>query len=95
MFQDAPISVNVSRGGLYFTTRRESYHEGMQLLLTFPFAGRDDPRNSDYLGRVARVEQLANGRFGIGVQLLIDLTNGMAANLSTPQLALGARKRLP
>ena len=79
VFEDIPISVNASSGGVYFTTRRKSYYPGMKLVLTFPFVAPGDVMNSDYLGQVARVETLGNGRFGIGVQLLIEVTRGKAA----------------
>jgi hypothetical protein len=86
-FEDTPISVNASGEGVYFTTRRKSYYPGMQLVLTFPFIAPSDVMNSDYLGQVARVEELANGRFGIGVQLLIDVTRGAAAGPPARRLA--------
>ena len=79
-FEDAPISVNASRDGLYFTTRRGDYRPGLNLLVSFPFIGPGNPMNCDFMARVARVEELANGRFGTGVQLLINLTSGAAAN---------------
>jgi len=86
-FEDTPISVNASRRGLYFTTRRRSYYPGMHLLLTFPFIAINDPLNCDYLGKVARVGILPSGRFGIGVQLLISLTSGTAAQSASPKIA--------
>src|SRR5260370_38907911 len=30
-------TINVSRGGLYFSSQRCSYHRGMKILLTIPF----------------------------------------------------------
>ncbi len=36
-FEDLPISVNASREGIYFTTRRNSYYKGMRVFVTFPF----------------------------------------------------------
>jgi hypothetical protein len=82
VFEDTPISVNASSDGVYFTTRRRSYYPGMHLLLTFPFVAPGDSMNRDYLGQVARVEKLPNGRIGIGVELLIDLTHGTMARPS-------------
>ena len=87
VFEDAPISVNASSAGVYFTTRRRSYYPGMHLLLTFPFVAPGDPMNRDYLGQVARVQKLPNGRIGVGVQLLIDLTQGTIAKPSLRGIA--------
>jgi len=86
-FEDTPISVNASKRGLYFTTRRRSYYPGMHLLLTFPFIAINDPMNCDYLAKVARVGMLPSGRFDVGVQLLISLTSGTAAQPASPKIA--------
>lgn len=87
VFEDTPISINVSRGSLYFTSRRKSYYPGMHLVLTFPFVAPNDLMNNDYLGKVARVEKLRNGRIGVAVQLLIDLTHGTSAKRAVPRTA--------
>lgn len=70
-FEDLPISVNVSKHGIYFHSNRSGYHKGMRLFVTFPFTFANDPTNSEYLAEVVRVESLANGRFGIGIRLLM------------------------
>jgi hypothetical protein len=31
-FEDLPVSVNASKGGIYFTTRLSSYYKGMRVL---------------------------------------------------------------
>lgn len=85
VFEDTPISVNASADGVYFTTRRRSYYPGMHVLLTFPFVAPGDLMNRDYLGQVARVQKLSNGRIGVGVQLLIDLTRGTIAKPAVPR----------
>ena len=35
-FEDLPLTVNASREGVYFTTRRETYYPGMRVFVTFP-----------------------------------------------------------
>lgn len=62
-------TVNVSRGGLYFSSQRSSYRRGMRVLLTIPCkgfagAGPEEP------GEVVRVEHLRDGRAGVAVRLL-------------------------
>ncbi|MGB7727353.1 MAG: hypothetical protein WBL50_04935 [Candidatus Acidiferrum sp.] len=64
-FADLPLSVNVSKSGLYFQAHRRDYYKGMRLFVTFPFAFANDPMNCEYLAEVVRVENLPNDRCGI------------------------------
>jgi hypothetical protein len=68
-FEDLPISVNASKEGLYFHSRRSTYYKGMRVFVTFPFTSKHDPMNCEYIAEVVRVETLANGRFGIALHL--------------------------
>jgi hypothetical protein len=68
-FEDLPVSVNASKEGIYFHTRRPNYYKGMRLFVTFPFASAHDPMNCEYMAEVVRVENLPNGRFGVAVYL--------------------------
>jgi hypothetical protein len=68
-FEDLPISVNASKEGIYFISRREAYYPGMRVFVTFPFSSRHDPMNCEYVAEVVRVEKLANGRSGVAVHL--------------------------
>ena len=68
-FEDLPISVNASKEGIYFVTRRPNYYKGMRLFVTFPFTSPHDPMNCEYVAEVVRVENLPNNRFGIAVHL--------------------------
>jgi hypothetical protein len=70
-FEDLPVSVNVSKHGIYFHSNRSTYHKGMRLFVTFPFTFVNDPTNCEYLAEVVRVESLTNGRFGVGIRLLM------------------------
>lgn len=70
-FEDFPISVNASKHGIYFTTRRSGYYKGMRIFVTFPFTSTHDPMKSEYLAEVKRVEDLPHARFGIAVHLLM------------------------
>jgi PilZ domain len=68
-FEDLPISVNASKDGIYFVTRRQNYYKGMRVFVTFPFSSAHDPMNCEYVAEVVRVESLPNGRFGIALHL--------------------------
>jgi hypothetical protein len=72
-FEDLPISVNASKEGIYFTTRRETYYPGMRVFVTFPYSSPHDPMNSEYVAQVVRVEKLPNGKFGVAVHLLMTM----------------------
>jgi PilZ domain len=68
-FEDLPTSINASKEGIYFHTRRPNYYKGMRLFVTFPFTSNHDPMNCEYVAEVVRVENLPNGRFGIALHL--------------------------
>jgi PilZ domain len=70
-FDDLPISVNVSKNGIFFHTNRAEYQKGMRLFITYPFSFKDDAMKCEYIGEVVRVENLGNNRFGIAVHLLM------------------------
>jgi hypothetical protein len=70
-FADLPVSVNVSKQGIYFYTHRRDYYKGMRLFVTFPFIFANDPMNCEYLAEVMRVENLPNDRCGIAVHLIM------------------------
>lgn len=76
-FEDLPVSVNASKEGIYFTTRRENYYKGMRVFVTFPFTSAHDPMNCEYVAEVVRVESLPNNRFGVALHLI------MTMNIST------------
>jgi hypothetical protein len=68
-FEDLPVSVNASKEGIYFTTRRGGYYPGMRVFVTFPFSSPNDPMNCEYVAQVLRVDKLTNGKFGVAVHL--------------------------
>jgi hypothetical protein len=78
-FEDMPVSMNASKEGIYFHTRRESYYKGMRVFVTFPFTSPHDPMNCEYVGEVVRVENLANGKFGVALHLLMTMNYSAAA----------------
>ena len=70
-FEDLPVSVNASKEGIYFHTRRENYYKGMRVFVTFPFTSQHDPMNVEYVAEVVRVENLPNNRFCVAHHLLM------------------------
>jgi PilZ domain-containing protein len=69
-FEELPITINVSKQGLYFHTHRTDYRKGMRLFVTYPFTFAGDPTRAEYLAEVVRVEQLQDKRIGVAVRLL-------------------------
>jgi hypothetical protein len=72
-FEDLPVSVNASKEGIFFTTRRKAYYKGMRVFVTFPFSSPHDPMNCEYVAEVVRVEELPNGKFGVAVHLMMSM----------------------
>jgi hypothetical protein len=72
-FEDLPVSVNASREGIFFQTRRTNYYKGMRVFVTFPYGSAQDPMNCEYIGEVVRVESLPNGKIGVALHLKMTL----------------------
>jgi PilZ domain len=72
-FEELPVTINVSRHGIYFHTNRIDYRVGMRLFITYPFTFANDPMKTEYVAEVLRVEQLANNRVGVAVRLLMTI----------------------
>jgi hypothetical protein len=81
-FEDMPISVNASKEGIFFHTRRTSYYKGMRVFVTFPFTSAHDPMSCEYVAEVVRVEALPNARFGVALHLLMTVNFNSNANPS-------------
>ena len=83
-FEDLPVSVNVSKEGIYFHTRRETYYyKGMPVFVTFPFSSPHDPTNCEYVAEVVRVEKLLNSKLGVAVHLMMTVNYGSGARRSS------------
>src|SRR2546427_4255463 len=63
-------TINVSRGGLYFSSQRCSYHRGMKLLLTILLRDFVVVAGPGGGGRGVRGGHFKNGRTGVAVRLL-------------------------
>lgn len=75
-FEDNAVSVNASRDGIYFLSRRDSYYKGMRVFVTFPYTSADDPMNCEYVGEVVRVEPRPNGKCGVAVHFVMSVNYG-------------------
>ncbi len=78
-FEDMPISVNASKEGIYFITRKPNYYKGMRVFVTFPFSSAHDPMNCEYVAEVVRVETHTNGKFGVALHLLMTVNYSSGA----------------
>ena len=72
-FDDVARTLNASRSGIYFAARRGAYHQDMRLFVTYPFSTTPGTLNQEFMGRVVRIDELADGRRGIAVELLMPL----------------------
>ena len=72
-FEDLSSSVNASKHGIYFVTRRTNYYKGMRVFVTFPYTSAHDPMNCEYLAEVVRIESLPSNKFGVAVDLKMTL----------------------
>src|SRR5258708_16177897 len=70
-FEDLPVSVNASKDGIFFQTRRKGYYKGMRVFVTFPFSSQHDPMNCEYVAEVVRVDNLPNNRHRVALHLLM------------------------
>ena len=81
-FEDQPVSVNASKEGIYFISRKSNYYKGMRVFVTFPFSSAHDPMNCEYVGEIVRVEPQAHGKCGVAVHLLMTVNFTGRSNLS-------------
>ena len=69
-FEETATTKNVSRDGIFFLSKNSAYRAGMRLFVTLPYHFPSDPHDLEYLGQVARIEELPDGYRGIAIQLL-------------------------
>jgi hypothetical protein len=72
-FEDVPISLNASKEGVLFITRKPNYYKGMRVFVTFPYSSPHDPMNCEYVAEVVRVERLPKDKFGVAVNMLMTM----------------------
>jgi twitching motility two-component system response regulator PilG len=62
-------TLDVSRGGVLFTTRQAAFVPGMVVAVTFPYSKSPVAVQAEQAGRVARVSKMADGRYSVAVIL--------------------------
>jgi hypothetical protein len=82
-FEDLPVSVNASKEGIFFTTRRKDYYKGMRVFVTFPYSSKHDPMNCEYVAEVVRIEELPNGKSGVAVHLKMTMNYSAVSSPGT------------
>jgi hypothetical protein len=78
-FEEVGMTTNVSQDGVYFVTKKDVYREGMRLYLTVPYHSPLSPQNYEYLGQVARVDEMGDGKKGVAVRFLSSTKKPAAA----------------
>lgn len=74
--EEVCTTANVSRSGVYFITTTEHYYVGMNVVITLNF-GPDDPVHREQIGDVVRIEDLENGKKGVGIRILMHRNPGI------------------
>jgi hypothetical protein len=67
--EEVQSTLNFNRDGLYFATWAEHYSLGMRVLVSVPFQSASYVRR-EYLGKVVRLEPLADGRRGVALEFV-------------------------
>jgi hypothetical protein len=73
-FDETLITQNVSKDGLYLGNARQSYCEGMRVLVTFPSVAAEPQMIGEYDGQVVRVDRPDNAPAAVAVKLLAPKT---------------------
>jgi CheY-like chemotaxis protein len=68
-FEEVCMSVDVSRDGLLFTSKRADYAKGQQLEITFPYSNMTGPLNQGQPAEIVRVMPQGD-KYGVAVQFL-------------------------
>src|SRR5437588_13131653 len=70
-FDDILPTLNATRDSVYFASKNTTYVEGMRVFITFAYSDATGSLNRESLGQVVRVDDLGQGRRGIGVPILL------------------------
>jgi hypothetical protein len=69
-FEEICTTLNIARDGVYFLSSPALYRRGMQLNVTWLYASVPESRQSNYVGKIVRVEALSRNFSGVAVQLV-------------------------
>lgn len=67
-FAEVCTTVDASRDGLLFTTSKTDYVRGMDIAITFPYSGASGGVQHERTALVARVFEMPEGRYGVGIR---------------------------
>ncbi|MFZ0634014.1 MAG: response regulator [Candidatus Acidiferrales bacterium] len=67
-FQEICVSVDVSRDGLLYTTKRAGYWIGQPLDVTFPYSSAATAINTSQKAKVVRVDPTPDNKFSVAVE---------------------------
>jgi len=71
--KETSTTKNVAREGIYFVSEIGKYYQGMRVFVTVPYHAPPEPQDREYLGQVARIEKISDGRWGVAVQFLSEV----------------------
>jgi len=69
-FEEICTTLNIARDGVYFLSSPAWYRRGMKLNVTWLYASAPESRQSNYVGKIVRVESLSRNFSGVAVQLV-------------------------
>ena len=72
-FDEIVPTLNSSRESVYFVAQSDVFVKNMRLFVTYPYSKAHSAINQEYLARVTRIDQLADGKQGVAVQLLMPI----------------------
>jgi hypothetical protein len=75
-FDEILPTLNASRESVYYATKNAGYSKDMRVFVTYPYAEGPGSLNREFLGKVVRIDDLGNGRFGIAVEFLMPVYLG-------------------
>ncbi|HEV2223537.1 MAG TPA: response regulator [Candidatus Acidoferrales bacterium] len=79
-------TVDASRDGLLFTSSLTEYRRGMDLVITFPYSGAAGGVQHERTAVVARVFEMPESRFGVGVRFYEGKRPDLRADLEKGKL---------
>lgn len=69
-FEEICTTLNIARDGFYFLASSALYRRGMQLNVTWLYSSLPESPQSNYVGKIVRVDSLSRNSSGIAVQLV-------------------------
>lgn len=69
-FEEICMTQNIARDGFYFLSSPALYRRGMQLNVTWLYASVPESRQSNYVGKIVRVDAVSRNFSGVAVQLV-------------------------